>query len=55
MKLIVNKESAFKTAFAEEMKKELEAIGIKVQVRRWLGTSLPMLWMSAPLTCTWAR
>ena len=32
LKLIVNKESAFKTAFAEEMKKELEAIGIKVQV-----------------------
>ena len=31
LKLIVNKESAFKTAFAEEMKKELEAIGIKVQ------------------------
>ena len=37
LKLIVNKESAFKTAFAEEMKKELEAIGIKVQVeaRAW--------------------
>lgn len=32
LKLIVNKESAFKTAFAEELKKELEAIGIKVQV-----------------------
>ena len=32
LKLIVNNESAFKTAFAEEMKKELEAIGIKVQV-----------------------
>ena len=32
LKLIVNKESAFKTAFAEEMKKELEAIGIKVHV-----------------------
>ena len=32
LKLIVNKESDFKTAFAEEMKKELEAIGIKVQV-----------------------
>ena len=32
LKLIVNKESAFKTAFAEEMKTELEAIGIKVQV-----------------------
>lgn len=32
LKLLVNKESAFKTAFAEEMKKELEAIGIKVQV-----------------------
>ena len=32
LKLIVNQESAFKTAFAEELKKELEAIGIKVQV-----------------------
>ena len=32
LKLIVNQESTFKTAFAEELKKELEAIGIKVQV-----------------------
>ena len=32
LKLIVNQESAFKTAFAEELKKEMEAIGIKVQV-----------------------
>lgn len=32
LKLIVNQESAFKTAFAEELKKELEAIGVKVQV-----------------------
>jgi peptide/nickel transport system substrate-binding protein len=32
LKLIVNQESAFKTAFAEELKKEMEAIGIKVEV-----------------------
>lgn len=31
--LIVNNESTFKTAFAAELKKELEAVGIKVEVK----------------------
>lgn len=32
LKLIVNSESTFKTAFAAELKKELEAVGINVEV-----------------------
>lgn len=32
LKIIVNSESVFKTAFAQELKKELEAIGIRAEV-----------------------
>ena len=55
LKLIVNKESAFKTAFAEEMKKELEAIGIKVQVEALAWDEFADALDERSFDLTWAR